>query len=136
MTAETTRRERRATVRLPAAALQDLAGGDDEVVRVRIDPPGARGDDACGLLQDLHQNGMCFRLPDGRLQEGDCLTLEVELGDFSFRSEAVVRWCQDGLYGVEFLDTRARNAALLAELYAERLLTFFGGDESADRFRP
>ena len=68
-------------------------------------------------------------MTDHVLQEDDIIHIDTMLGDFAFETDAIVRWTLGSYVGVEFLDSRARNAALLAELYTEKLLSMLEDEE-------
>ena len=110
--------ERRATARIPLKTIAQVFFDDEQAIDVKVElPQGAY--EQTGTLRDIHTDGMCFSVTEHIL-------LEIYLGDFSFESDAIVRWVLGSYIGVEFLDSRARNAALLAELYTEKLLNFLG----------
>ncbi len=105
--------------------IEQVLLADIKVINVKIElPKGAY--EQTGILRDIHTGGMSFTVTEHVLQEDDIIHLETFLGDFSFESDAIVRWVLGSYIGVEFLDSRARNAALLAELYTEKLLNFLG----------
>ena len=117
--------ERRATARIPLKKIEQLLLDDKQVIDVKVElPRGAY--EQIGTLRDIHTDGMSFSVTEHVLQEDDIIHLETYLGDFSFESDAIVRWVLGSYIGVEFLDSRARNAASLAELYTEKLLNFLG----------
>lgn len=120
---------RRTAVRVPADLLKQLPddGGGSVGVMVKA---GKRDVGKEASLQDLHRNGMCFFLAGHGLQEGDTLQVDACLGELSFVSDAVVRWTLSSFVGVEFLDSEARNAAMLAELYTEKLLNLLDKHKS------
>jgi len=120
---EKTKDERRTAARIPADTLHQLAAETEGPIGVNINPSEG-ADDTTAFLRDIHQNGMSFFLSDHILAEDDIIHIDTMLGDFSFASDAIVRWTMGSYVGVEFLDSRARNAALLAELYTEKLLRF------------
>jgi hypothetical protein len=113
--------ERRVAPRIPADTLQRIAQRQEEGIDVKIAPTTGTYEQVA-VLRDIHQNGMCFLLTDHVLQEDDIIHIDTMLGDFAFETDAIVRWTLGSYVGVEFLDSRARNAALLAELYTEKLL--------------
>jgi hypothetical protein len=113
--------ERRNAPRIPADTLQRIAQQQEEDIDVKIAPTTGTYEQVA-TLRDIHQNGMCFLLTDHVLQEDDIIHIDTMLGDFAFETDAIVRWTLGSYVGVEFLDSRARNAALLAELYTEKLL--------------
>jgi hypothetical protein len=117
----TTDQERRVAPRIPADTLQRIAQQQEEDIDVKIAPTTGTYEQVA-TLRDIHQNGMCFLLTDHVLQEDDIIHIDTMLGDFAFETDAIVRWTLGSYVGVEFLDSRARNAALLAELYTEKLL--------------
>jgi|GEM_PF-4978428 hypothetical protein len=113
--------ERRVAHRIPADTLQRIAQRQEENIDVKIAPTTGTYEQVA-TLRDIHQNGMCFLLTDHVLQEDDIIHIDTMLGNFAFETDAIVRWTLGSYVGVEFLDSRARNAALLAELYTEKLL--------------
>ncbi len=117
--------ERRAAARIPVETIEQVLLDDVKAIDVKVELPG-REYEQTGTLRDIHTDGMCFSVTEHVLQEDDIIHLETCLGDFSFESDAIVRWVLESYIGVEFLDSRARNAALLAELYTEKLLNFLG----------
>jgi hypothetical protein len=117
----TTDQERRDAPRIPADTLQRIAQRQDENIDVTIAPTTGTYEQTA-TLRDIHQNGMCFLLTDHVLQEDDIIHINTMLGNFAFETDAIVRWTLGSYVGVEFLDSRAKNAALLAELYTEKLL--------------
>jgi hypothetical protein len=115
--------ERRAAARIPVETIEQLLLDDKQAIDVKVElPRGAY--EPIGTLRDIHTDGMSFSVTEHVLQEDDIIHLETCLGDFSFESDAIVRWVLGSYIGVEFLDSRSRNAALLAELYTEKLLNF------------
>jgi len=120
---------RRNAVRIPADILKQLPDDGGGSVGVSItNEKGIVEKDAS--LQDPHRNGMCFFLAGHGLSEGDTLKVDACLGEFPFVSDAVVRWTLSNFVGVEFLDGDARNAAMLAELYTEKLLSLLDEQQS------
>jgi len=117
--------ERRTAVRIPVETIELALLDDVKGIDVKVELPKGTYEQT-GTLRDIHTGGMCFTVTEHILQEDDIIHLETYLGDFSFESDAIVRWIMGSYVGVEFLDTRARNAALLAELYTEKLLNFLG----------
>jgi len=113
--------ERRDAPRIPADTLQRIARQQEEDIDVKIAPTTGTYEQTA-TLRDIHQNGMCFLLTDHVLQEDDIIHINTMLGNFAFETDAIVRWTLGSYVGVEFLDSRAKNAALLAELYTEKLL--------------
>ena len=113
--------ERRNAPRIPADTLQRIARQQEEDIDVKIVPTTGTYEQTA-TLRDIHQNGMCFLLTDHVLQENDIIHINTMLGNFAFETDAIVRWTLGSYVGVEFLDSRAKNAALLAELYTEKLL--------------
>lgn len=120
---------RRNAVRVPADLLKQLPDEGGGLVGLKI-MDKKRVVEKEASLQDLHRNGMCFFLTGHGLKEGDTLRVDACLGEFPFASDAVVRWTLSNFVGVEFLDGDARNAAMLAELYTEKLLSLFDGRQS------
>jgi hypothetical protein len=119
--------ERRTAARIPADTLQQISLENEQAIDVKIAPAEGTYEQTASL-RDIHQNGMCFLMTDHILKEDDIIHIDTMLGDFAFESDAIVRWTMGSYVGVEFLDSRARNAALLAELYTEKLLRYL--DES------
>jgi hypothetical protein len=125
----TTKDERRTAARIPANTLQQIASEAEGAIGVNVIPAEGAYDQTASL-RDIHQNGMSFFLSDHILAEDDIIHIDTMLGDFSFESDAIVRWTMGSYVGVEFLDSRARNAALLAELYTEKLLRYMQSQEN------
>ncbi len=119
----------RTTTRIPADILKQLPDDGGGSVGLRI-MEGEEVVEKEASLQDLHRNGMCFFLVGHGLKEGDTLRLDACLGGLPFVSDAVVRWTLSNFVGVEFLDSDARNAAMLAELYTEKLLSLLDARQS------
>ena len=117
----TTIQERRSSARIPAETLHQISLDDGASIDVKVAPPEGTYEQTASL-RDIHSSGMCFLLTEHILQEDDIIHINTMLGDFAFESDAIVRWTMGRYVGVEFLDSRARNAALLAELYTEKLL--------------
>ncbi len=117
--------ERRDAARIPVETIEQLLLDDVKVIDVKVELLSGAYEQT-GILRDIHTDGMCFSVTEHLLQEDDIIHLETYLVDFSFESDAIVRWIHGSYIGVEFLDSRARNAALLAELYTEKLLNFLG----------
>ncbi|MBW2328411.1 MAG: PilZ domain-containing protein [Deltaproteobacteria bacterium] len=105
--------------------IEQLLLDDKQAIDVKVELPGGAYEQI-GTLRDIHADGMSFSVTEHVLQEDDIIHLETCLGDFSIESDAIVRWVLGSYIGVEFLDSRSRNAALLAELYTEKLLNFLG----------
>ena len=117
--------ERRSAARIPVETIEQILLDDAKAIDVKLKLPRGANEQT-GTLRDIHTDGMCFSVTEHVLQEDDIIHLETYLGDFSFESDAIVRWASGSYIGVEFLDSCARNAALLAELYTEKLLNFLG----------
>ncbi len=124
----TIEQERRTSARIPADTLQQISLEDDRAIDVTV--AAAEGTyERTASLRDIHSSGMCFLMTDHILKEDDIIHIDTILGDFAFASDAIVRWTMGSYVGVEFLDSRARNAALLAELYTEKLLSYLDEPE-------
>jgi len=121
--------ERRTSARIPADTLSQIATETEEAIGVKVIPAEGAYDQTASL-RDIHQNGMSFFLSDHILAEDDIIHIDTMLGDFAFESDAIVRWTMGSYVGVEFLDSRARNAALLAELYTEKLLRYLDNQKT------
>lgn len=112
---------RRTAVRIPADLIKQSPDDGSDSVRVMI-LGGKKDVGKEASLQDLHRNGLCFFLAGHGLQEGDTIKIDACLVGLSFVSDAIVRWTLSNFVGVEFLDKDARNAAMLAEIYTEKML--------------
>lgn len=125
----TAERERRTAARIPADTLHQISLENDRPIDVKVVPTKSTYEQTASL-KDIHSSGMCFLLTEHILKEDDIIHIDTMLGDFSFESDAIVRWTMGSYVGVEFLDSRARNAALLAELYTEKLLRYLDEAEN------
>ncbi len=120
--------ERRSSARIPADTLHQISFEDTASIDVKVAPTEGTYEQIASL-RDIHSSGMCFLLTEHILKEDDIIHIDTMLGDFAFESDAIVRWTMGSFVGVEFLDSRARNAALLAELYTEKLLRYLDEPE-------
>ncbi|HHD56171.1 MAG TPA: PilZ domain-containing protein [Desulfobulbaceae bacterium] len=123
-----TTQERRSSARIPADTLHQISFDDAASIDVKVAPTEGTYEQTASL-RDIHSSGMCFLLTEHILKEDDIIHIDTMLGDFAFESDAIVRWTMGSYVGVEFLDSRARNAALLAELYTEKLLRYIDEPE-------
>lgn len=113
--------DKRRIERIPIEEVERLLLEEEESIDVQVGPSS----DALklnGKLLDIHENGMCFMMLNHSLREGDLIYIDALLGKFHFTTDAMVRWTLGSQVGVEFLDSRARDAAFLAELYTARIL--------------
>jgi hypothetical protein len=124
-----TDQERRTATRVPADTVKQISLEQSTPIDVNV-VPSTDNYELTATLHDIHSNGMCFHLTDHILQEDDIIHIDTTLGNFSFESDAIVRWTMGNYVGVEFLDNFARNASLLAELYTEKLLRFLNESKS------
>ena len=116
---ETSRRGGR--VRMPARDVLSLLKGNVRVILVHV--ATAKGVlPKKGILHDIHENGMCFILPDHGLQKDDSIRIGTMLGEHAFQTHASVRWATDEKVGVEYVNPNKDDVAFLSELYAARLL--------------
>ena len=113
--------DKRRTVRIPTEEVERILLEEEESIDIQVGP----SPDALklnGKLLDIHENGMCFMMLNHALREGDLIFIDALLGKFHFTTDAMVRWTLGSQVGVEFLDSSARDAAFLAELYTARIL--------------
>ncbi len=113
--------EKRRIARIPTEELERVLLEEEESIRLQVGRSPEQ-DLKNGKLLDIHQSGMCFMMPGHGLQEGDMIYIDAVLGKFRFSTDAMVRWALGAQVGVEFLDSIARQAAFLAELYTSKIL--------------
>ncbi len=75
-----------------------------------------------GILQDINQNGMCFKMTGHGLQKDQFIRIGTMLGKRAFQTNAVVRWVSKDQAGVEYIDPDPKDVKFLSELYSAKIL--------------
>jgi len=75
-----------------------------------------------GILQDINQNGMCFKMTSHGLQKDESIRIGTMLGKRAFQTNANVRWVSKDRAGVEYVDPEPKDVQFLSELYSAKIL--------------
>lgn len=75
-----------------------------------------------GILQDINQNGMCFKISSHGLQIDDPIKIGTILGKRAFQTNANVRWVSKDQAGVEYVNPEPKDVKFLSELYSAKIL--------------
>jgi len=75
-----------------------------------------------GILQDLSQSGMRFIMPNHGLKKNDTIKFLTIIGKRPLKSRAIVRWTDNDMVGLEFVDPRPEDVSFLSELYSAKVL--------------
>ena len=75
-----------------------------------------------GILQDINQNGMCFKMPSHCLQQNNSIKIGTMLGKRAFQTNAIVRWVSNDKARVEYVNPEPKDVKFLSELYAAKIL--------------
>ena len=75
-----------------------------------------------GVLQDIHQGGLCFLLPEHGLKKQQKIKIQVMLGTRPFKSNAVVCWKSTDKVGIKYINPAPEDVSFLAELYSAKIL--------------
>ena len=75
-----------------------------------------------GVLRDINQNGMGFKMSAHGLKKNESIRIGVMLGRRGFKTNAVVRWTSNDRVGVEYINPRPDDYSFLAELYGAKKL--------------
>ena len=75
-----------------------------------------------GILQDINQNGMCFKMTSHGLQKDDSIRIGTMLGKRAFQTNANVRWVSTDQAGVEYVNPEPKDVKFLSELYSAKIL--------------
>lgn len=75
-----------------------------------------------GILKDISQDGMGFIMPAHGLQGDDSIWIVTKLGNFMFKTKAIVRWATNDQVGVEYVNANPEDIIFLSELYAAKIL--------------
>ena len=75
-----------------------------------------------GILQDINETGMCFSLPDHKIEKGESIRIGAMLGRRPFKTRAIVRWATKDEIGVEYVKPDPEDVKFLAELYPAKIL--------------
>ena len=116
---ETSRRGGR--VRLLAQDVLSILKGNAKVILVQVATTEGILPKK-GVLHDIHQNGMCFIMPDHGLQKSVTIRIGTMLGDHAFQTSAVIRWATKDKVGLEYVNPRQDDVTFLSELYSAKML--------------
>ena len=75
-----------------------------------------------GILQDINQNGMCFKMTSHGLQKDASIRIGTMLGKRAFQTNANVRWVSTDQAGVEYVNPEPKDVKFLSELYSAKIL--------------
>ncbi len=114
-------KDNRAAVRVAAQDVIRLMGDGDNVIYVQVVTKKGLLKKQ-GVLQDLHQSGLCFIMPTHNIQKGDPIRIGLFLGQRSFQTNAIVRWATNDQVGVEFVNPKPEDVSFLSDLYSAKIL--------------
>jgi hypothetical protein len=75
-----------------------------------------------GVLEDINQGGLCFRMPGHSLLKNQSIKIRVMLGKRLFTSNAQVRWVNKDKVGLQYVNPAPEDVNFLAELYSAKIL--------------
>jgi hypothetical protein len=75
-----------------------------------------------GILQDINQNGMRFKMSFHGLHQDDSIKIGTMLGKRAFQTNAIIRWASKNEAGVEYVDPEPKDVKFLSELYSAKIL--------------
>lgn len=75
-----------------------------------------------GILQDINQNGLCFKMSSHGLQKDEPIKIGTMLGKRPFQTNANIRWVSKDRAGVEYVNPERKDVNFLSELYAAKIL--------------
>ena len=114
-------KDKRAAVRLAANDVLKLMGDDSNVIYVQVVTQKGLMKKK-GILQDIHQNGICFIMPAHGIKKGDPIRIGLILGKRAFQTNAIVRWATNDQVGIEYVDPKPGDVAFLSNLYSAKIL--------------
>ncbi|MEA2114855.1 MAG: PilZ domain-containing protein [Thermodesulfobacteriota bacterium] len=113
--------EKRTAVRLVSRDILKLVMDDAEAIYVKAaNSQGVIKN--VGILRDINQNGMCFKMSSHGLQVDDSIRIRTLLGKRAFQTNANVRWVGKDRAGVEYVNPEPKDVKFLSELYAAKIL--------------
>ena len=112
--------DNRAAVRLVSQDLLKMLTDNAKVIYVRV---GTRKGilPQKGVLRDINQNGMGFKMSAHGLQKNDSIRIGTMLGKRGFKTNAVVRWATNDKVGIEYVNPRPDDFGFLSELYSAKI---------------
>jgi hypothetical protein len=75
-----------------------------------------------GILQDINQKGMCFKMSFHGLHQDDSIKIGTMLGKRAFQTNAIIRWASKDEAGVEYVNPEPKDVKFLSELYSAKIL--------------
>ncbi len=113
--------ENRAAVRLVSRDILKLVMDDAKAIYVKA--ANSQGViKKVGILRDINQNGMCFKMSSHGLQIDDSIRIGTMLGKRAFQTNANVRWVSTDQAGVEYVNPEPKDVKFLSELYSAKIL--------------
>ncbi|MCF8056524.1 MAG: PilZ domain-containing protein [Desulfocapsa sp.] len=117
-------KDNRAAIRLAANDVMRLMGDNSNVIYVQVVTKKGLLKKQ-GILQNIHQNGICFIMPTHNIQKGDAIRIGLFLGKRPFQTNAIVRWATNDQVGVEYVNPKPEDVSFLSNLYSAKILNRF-----------
>ena len=117
MLTEEEKKQQRTTIRLDCNALLKMAMEDTQKITIQIATRKGVLPNK-GTLQDLSQTGMRFSLPDHGLHINDVIQFLTRIGNRPIKAKAIVRWTNNDLLGIEFVNPNPEDVHFLSQLHA------------------
>ena len=77
-----------------------------------------------GILQNIHEKGMCFTMPSHGLKKDDAIMVATLIGKRLLKTQAIVRWRTDEKAGVEFINPNEDDASFLKDLLSAKVFNY------------
>jgi hypothetical protein len=113
--------EDRTAVRLVSRDILKLVIDNAKAIYVKV-ATGKGVIKKAGILQDINQNGMGFKMSSHGLQKNESIRIGTMLGKRAIQTNAIVRWANKDQAGVEYIDPEPKDVKFLSELYSAKIL--------------
>jgi len=77
-----------------------------------------------GVLEDIHDKGMCFAMPGHGLKINDRIMIGSMISKRTIKTQAIVRWQTTDKAGVEFIDPNEDDVSYLKDLYSAKAFNY------------
>lgn len=115
--------ERRSSGRLSSKDLKNMLLNKIKVIQVQV----ATRDGVFphkGVLQNIHEKGMCFTMPGHGLKKNDPIMIATIIGKRLLKTQAIVRWRTEEKAGVEFIDPNEDDVSFLKDLLSAKAFNY------------
>ena len=115
--------ERRRSSRLSSKDIKNMLHDNIKVIQVQVaNNSGVLPQK--GVLENIHENGICFNMPGHGLKKDDAIIVATLISKRVIKTQAVVRWHTEDKAGVEFINPNEDDVSFLRDLLSAKAFNY------------